>query len=214
MNKYLAIGVGAVLVIAGGWWYVNQPNPTTVSETGQQPTAQDSMAVEQSRQQNTGASAQTNPAPAPQTVPSISNGSIKITSPNGGETFKLGDTVHITWNVQNAPAGSQLDLELFEITGDRPVISAQGVCTNCTESGLRSGVPYVSVTNGAGSAEWVAGKQYRGSTVNPGSRYIMKATVSKAGYANAGECPLGSVKGTCEVFYQVDWSDGVFSLTN
>lgn len=213
MNKYLIIGVVAVVVIAGGWWYLNQPNTTTVSETGEQ-TTQDSMVVEQSGQQNAGASVQTNPTPAQQTASSISNGSVKITSPNGGETFKLGDTVRITWNVQNAPAGSQLHLELFEITGDRPVISAQGVCTNCTESGLRSGVPYVSVTNGAGSAEWVAGKQYNGSTVNPGSRYIMNATVSKAGYANAGECPLGSVKGTCEVFYQIDWSDGVFSLTN
>lgn len=214
MNKYLLVGVVAILAIAGGWWYLIQSSSVAVSETNQQPTTQqNSNVVEQPRQQDTDVSTQTNPTPTQQAL-SISNGAIKITSPNGGETFKLGNTVRVTWNAQNVPSGSQLELELFQITGDRPVINAQGACTNCVESGLRSGVPFVSVANGSGSAEWVVGKQYSGEYVAPGSHYIMKATVSKSGSVDAGECPSGSFKGTCEIFYQIDWSDGTFSLTN
>lgn len=214
MNKYLLVGIVAILIIAG-WWYLSQSSSTIVSETNsQQMSQQHTNAVEQPRQQDTGVRAQTNPVSKQQTAPLISGNAIKVTSPNGGETFKLGSTVHITWNAQNVPSDAELEFELFEITGGQPIISEQGACTNCTENGLLSGVPFVSVSNGTGSAEWVAGKQYDGSFVNPGSRYIMKATVSKSGSVDAGECPRGSFKKACEVFYQIDWSDEVFSLTN
>ncbi len=40
MNKYLVIGIVAILIIAGGWWYFNQAGAPTTSETAQLPTGQ------------------------------------------------------------------------------------------------------------------------------------------------------------------------------
>lgn len=148
--------------------------------------------------------------------PTLNTGVIKIISPNGGEVIKLGSTARITWEGKNVPSGAELELELFEITSDKTSVSAEGACLNCTGSGLRSGVPSVyPVANGTGSADWVAGKLYSGGYVNPGSRYIIKAKITKSGTVDAGECPQGSFKGgTCAILYEVDWSDAAFSLTN
>ena len=182
--------------------------PTTFPTTGM-PT------IQQTVEQNTKTETQVNTNPAPQPAAPSNTSAIRITSPNGGEAFKIGSTVRVTWEAQNVPTGAQLQLELFEITSDKTIVSADGVCTNCTGGGLGSGVPLVqSVADGAGSAEWTAGKLPGGGSVSPGSRYIMKATLSKSGRASAGECPAGSFKGTCEVLYEVDWSDAAFSLTN
>lgn len=38
MNKYLLVGILAILVIAGGWRYLNQSNVPSASETAQFPT--------------------------------------------------------------------------------------------------------------------------------------------------------------------------------
>ena len=106
-------------------------------------------------------------------------------------------------------------MDLFEITSDKTSVSAEGICLNCTGSGLWSGVPSVyPVANGVGSDDWAAGKFYSGGYTSLGNRYIMKATIRKSGSADAGECPQGSFKGTCEVLYEVNWSDAAFSLTN
>lgn len=40
MNKYLAVGVAVVLIIAGGWWYINRSSESAVTDTTQLPTTQ------------------------------------------------------------------------------------------------------------------------------------------------------------------------------
>ena len=143
----------------------------------------------------------------------ISYGGIKLISPNGGESFAIGSSVPVKWeafNIKGKAAGAQLDVELFEIKDDKPDISDKNVCTNCTGSGLRSGVSAIPLKTGEGSATWVAGKLYSGGYVTPGSRYILKATVSKTG--SPSECP--TTVPTCTVELDVDWSDAAFSLTN
>ena len=71
MNKYLLVGVVAILIIAG-WWYLSQSSSTIVSETNsQQMSQQHTNAVEQPRQQDTGVRAQTNPVSKQQTAPLI-----------------------------------------------------------------------------------------------------------------------------------------------
>lgn len=138
-------------------------------------------------------------------------GVLRLMSPNGGETFKIGSTVRITWDVKNPPAGIWLDLELFEISGDKPNIASSGQCLNCTGGGLRSGVQAISpITNGVGGIDWAVGKIYAGGYVKPGSHYILKANISKTG--SSSECPA-KFSG-CTVDLDVDWSDAAFSLTN
>jgi len=146
-----------------------------------------------------------------QSAPTLNTGMIRIISPNGGETLKIGDTMQITWDTKDVPAGAQLDLELFEITSDKTVINAEGGCFNCTGSGLRSGVSAIHpVVNGVGSARYIVGKLYAGGYLKPGSHYIMKATVSKDG--SPSECPAKFP--TCTVDLSVDWSDTAFTLLN
>ena len=41
MNKYLLVGVVALLIIAGGWWYLNQSSAPLATETAQLPTLQE-----------------------------------------------------------------------------------------------------------------------------------------------------------------------------
>jgi hypothetical protein len=43
---------------------------------------------------------------------SSSTPTIKVVYPNGGESFKIGDTVPITWSVYNAPTGARVSLYL------------------------------------------------------------------------------------------------------
>jgi len=143
----------------------------------------------------------------------ITYGGIRLISPNGGESFKIGNSVQITWkafNVVDKAAGAQLDVELFEIKGDKPLIDKNNICTNCMGSGLRSGISAVPLKTGEWSATWVAGKQYSGGSVTPGNNYVMKATVSKTG--SPSECP--ATVPTCTVELDVGWSDAAFSLTN
>lgn len=101
-------------------------------------------------------------------------------------------------------------MELFEIKGGKPLIDNKNVCTNCTGSGLRSGISATPLKTGEASAEWTAGKLYSGGSVTPGNNYVMKATVSKTG--SPSECPAKMP--TCTIELDVDWSDGSFSLTN
>ncbi|MDD2823437.1 MAG: Ig-like domain-containing protein [Candidatus Daviesbacteria bacterium] len=70
-------------------------------------------------------------------TPTINTPSVRITSPNGGETIKVGDTVHITW----------------EATGTFSEFILQSVSIyNNTESGFNIG----SITNpNAKSMDWV-----------------------------------------------------------
>lgn len=135
---------------------------------------------------------------------------IKIISPNGGETLKIGDKVRINWEA-NPPPGVWLDLELFEISGDKPSIAPSGQCLNCIGGGLRSGVQAISpIMNGAGGIDWEVGKLYAGGYVKAGNHYILKANISKTGSPN--ECPAKFAG--CTIDLGVDWSDAVFSLTN
>ena len=136
---------------------------------------------------------------------------IRVTNPNGGEKFKIGNTIHITWEVKNPPAGTWLDLELFEISGDKTEVGTNGQCLNCTGGGLRSGVQAISpITNGAGGIDWEAGKLYTGGYVKPGSHYVLKVNISKTG--DPSECPAKFPN--CVVDLGADWSDAAFSLTN
>lgn len=135
---------------------------------------------------------------------------IRVTSPNGGEALKIGYKIHITWEA-SPPPGVWLDLELFEINGDKPNIASNGQCLNCIGGGLRSGVSAISpITNGAGGIDWVVGKLYAGGYVKSGSHYVLKANINKTGSPN--ECPAKFPN--CTVDLGVDWSDAAFSLTN
>lgn len=49
MNKYLLIGVVAILAITGGWWYVSQPNTPVTPDTTQSPPQHNSTAGSNSK---------------------------------------------------------------------------------------------------------------------------------------------------------------------
>ncbi len=136
---------------------------------------------------------------------------IKIVSPNGGETLKIGRSASLMWESGSFPMNAQLDAELFEISGDQIVFNDRGACTNCIGGGLRSGISALSpVVGGTGTAEWQAGITYSGEKLKPGSHYVMKVNVSKTGTYENGEC-LAQFP-TCTVDLGTDWSDGVFTL--
>ncbi len=144
-------------------------------------------------------------------VPTLNTGIINITSPNGGETLRIGDTVRITWEAKNVPSGAQVDLELFKITSEKTSVSAEGACLNCAGGGLLSGVSAIyPIANGTGGADWIVGKLYSGGYVSSGNRYIMKAQISRTGSEN--ECP--NPGHYCTIIAGVDWSDVSFTLVN
>ncbi|MCX6757161.1 MAG: hypothetical protein NTW35_03390, partial [Candidatus Nomurabacteria bacterium] len=138
----------------------------------------------------------------------------KIVFPNGGESIKIGDVSGIGWNSGSFPKDAQLDVEIFEITGDKIIFDKNGACINCIGGGLRSGISALSpVIGGVKSAEWKnPGITYSGERLKPGSHYVIKAVVSKTGTYEKGECPKSYP--VCTVDIATDWSDGVFSLVN
>ncbi len=139
---------------------------------------------------------------------------IKVLSPNGGEQFKIGSPMSISWVATDIPEGVSLTLELFQIDGATTSVGSEGQCNNCVAGGgLRGGVNGISVTEGIGTAVWTAGQLHRGGYVVPGSNYIFKATASKTGYETMGECPLGAFNDMCTSVYEIDWSDGAFTLS-
>ena len=146
----------------------------------------------------------------PESEQTVDGTSITITSPNGGETLKIGDGVQIRWTISYLQPSTFLDLELFKISGTKTIVGTQGECLNCVGGGLRSGVLALSpLANGTGNIEWIVGKMYSGGFVSSGNNYIMKATISKTG--NPDECPKQFP--TCTVELASDWSDAAFSLS-
>jgi len=69
MNKYLIIGIVAILIIGGGWWYLNQSSAPGTSDT-----------TEQTTQQNTNTGTQP-------TVTSQSTQSAQINTSSGMQTY-------------------------------------------------------------------------------------------------------------------------------
>ncbi|MEI6810558.1 MAG: peptidoglycan-binding domain-containing protein [Candidatus Nomurabacteria bacterium] len=140
--------------------------------------------------------------------------SLKITTPNGGQSIKIGSNYRIFWETQLIPKNAQLDAEVFEITGDTIVFNKSGGCSNCVGGGLRSGLSAVfPVNEGPGSTEWKsAGVTYSGTKLKAGNHYVIKAVVSKTGTYEKGECPKSY--SVCTIDIATDWSDGVFTLVN
>lgn len=138
----------------------------------------------------------------------------KIVFPNGGERIKIGDASGIGWNSGIFPKDAQLDVEIFEITGDKIIFDKNGACTNCIGGGLRSGISALSpVVGGVKSIEWKnPGITYSGERLKPGSHYVIKAVVSKTSTYEKGECQKPYP--VCTVDIATDWSDGVFTLVN
>lgn len=97
MNKYLLVGVVAILIIGGGWRYLNQPSAPAVSETVKSPTIQNSEA---------------------QSAVNTSNNSatIAVLSPNGGEKYQSGKTYDIKWSSKNIT--KNVDIGLIEGSKD------------------------------------------------------------------------------------------------
>lgn len=148
-------------------------------------------------------------ASAPRPTAADRRPTIRIVSPNGGETLTLGDTVKIAWETANLPGGTYLDLELFKIADAITKVGTQGECMNCVGGGLGSGLSAISpIEIGRMTIPWVAGTRYAGGFVDPGTRYILKATLSKMG--DSSECP-GQFS-NCSVIVATDWSDAAFAL--
>ena len=87
MNKYLIIGVAAVFIIAGGWWYFNQSSVPATPETAQQNT-------------NTEAQPVTNSQSSQQTQ-AANTSDVKITYPTNGDTLSRDQKVTVEWNVSD-----------------------------------------------------------------------------------------------------------------
>lgn len=82
MNKYLLIGVAAILIVGGGWWYLNQSSAPATSETAQLLTTQQNT--------NTGSK-----APVPQPSPATSQPATTRTYTGAG--FEA--TIPSSWKV-------------------------------------------------------------------------------------------------------------------
>lgn len=83
MNKYLLVGVVALLIIAGGWWYLNQSSVPSTSETTQLPTLQETA--------NTQTQTATKPS-APVTPQSQNSSGTLFSHPTDGYRFSYDST--------------------------------------------------------------------------------------------------------------------------
>jgi hypothetical protein len=83
MNKYLLLGLAAILIIAGGWWYFSRSNAPATSEAVD-------LTLEQTTQPNTNTQTQpvTNNQPSQQTQ-TTQNSSVSFNRSN----IKIGDHV-------------------------------------------------------------------------------------------------------------------------
>ena len=216
MTRNIWVGVVVVIVIvAGGWWYLNMSSVPLTSETTQLPT-------EQSTQQNTNSGTPTASNSASQSVSNSNSDVITITAPNGGETFKIGNTVRVSWQAKNLPPNAAVDLQLATISGGRPVFDEKtGDCTNCAGGTSSIVLAAPSLVNGAGSIDWEVGKKLYPlfTPPGPGSNYVILATVSRPPTdAEVAECRKKYPNGPqCNALVFVigrDSSDATFSLTN
>lgn len=151
---------------------------------------------------------------------------IRITSPNGGETLKIGDTVRVSWDAKNVPGKYVgLRLEVWQISGDKPIIDATGQCSNCIEGGmitLSNPVSSDGLANGAGSVDWVVGKKLYPlhTPPGPGNNYVLLAVAERGNTdEEAAECRQKNPNSVmCGKPWTVelgrDYSDRVFSITN
>lgn len=124
-----------------------------------------------------------------------SNGkpSVTVLSPNGGETYQIGSTNHLTWSMNNFPSwnsnNQSVQIQLWDMSGQNLV---GGICVSCTSS-----------ENG-GSYNWtisqVIGPNDTYVNVLPGQYKIRISTVSNV--------PLP------EYNYTLDFSDRPFAVTN
>jgi len=158
---------------------------------------------------------------APTLIPDI----IKITAPNGGETLKIGDAVRVSWDAKNVPGKYVgLRLEVWQISGDKPIIGATGECSNCIGGGmitLSNPVSSDGLANGAGSVDWVVGKKLYPlhTPPGPGNNYVLMAVAERGNTDEESEqrCkdyPSGVCGKPFSVLLGVDYSDRVFSITN
>ncbi len=103
----VALVLVLVLILVGGAYYLGTKKDVTV-------TLNDRVEASPSPEQSPTAkpTVTTTPSPTPTTTmtptPQLNNGAdsdkptfIKVVSPNGGESFKVGDTIHITWESNN-----------------------------------------------------------------------------------------------------------------
>ena len=161
-----------------------------------------------------------------QTAPNLNTVAIKITVPNGGETLKIGNTVRVSWEAQNVSSKYVgLRLEVWQISGDKPIIDSSGQCSNCTSGAmitLSNPVSSDGLANGAGSVDWKVGeKLYPLHTPpGPGNNYVLMAVAERGNTdAEAAECRQKNPSSVmCGKPWTVelgrDYSDRVFSITN
>ena len=65
----------------------------------------------------------------------FSQPTITILSPNGGENYKIGDTVQIKWNSTNLPANAPIDIELKDTRYTGDIAQAVSAITQTTNTG-------------------------------------------------------------------------------
>jgi hypothetical protein len=117
-------------------------------------------------------------------APVATQPTITVTSPNGGETWKVGERHNITWSTTNFN-GSSVDLQLCDT-------SAYGGIGACSE------INSALVPN-SGNYSWTIPSQMNGYPFGTGSIYKIEAMILPNGVN-------GSAK--------IDYSDNTFSITN
>lgn len=154
-----------------------------------------------------------------QSVSNLNSSVITIIAPNGGEVFKIDSIVRVSWVAKNVPSEYVgLRLEVWQISGDKPIISATGQCSNCIGGNI---ITLDGLANGVGSVDWEVGKKLYPMHIppGPGNNYVLLA-VAERGNTDAEskqrckDYPSGVCGKPWTVELGRDYSDRVFSITN
>jgi hypothetical protein len=100
------------------------------------------------------------------TTPQVPSGTVTFTSPAGGESYQIGDTVELAWSCPdcaNVPAGDYLEVFAFDGTGTY-LLDGSGQMTDSTS--------------------WVVGSSLQSVELLPGTYQIVAQDA--AGYYTAG----------------------------
>jgi len=84
------------------------------------------------------------------TAPAVPSGTVTFTSPAGGETFQIGDTVELAWSCPdcaNVPTGDVLEVAAFDGTGTY-LLDASGQMTDSTSWVVGSSLQSVELLPG------------------------------------------------------------------
>ncbi len=119
------------------------------------------------------------PAPTTSAQPKIT-----VLSPNGGENYKVGDTINVRWNVANIPANTTVGLQISY--SSNAVVYEDVIVSENLQPDLKGG------------HSWVIPTKYGGSSMNP-NLFKMRAIL----YGSA-------IKDTSQ--FQ-DYSDSYFTIT-